>query len=190
MINPGNGRYLADHIPNAKYVEVRGSDHTILFRNQDHILGAATWVLEQEAPDLEEDRFLSTVLVVRSDQEVDDDTWRDRVRRFRGQAVPGKQHAYFDGPIRALRCGAAIAKACGASLGVHTGQVVRQGAAASGTAFDVAEAIAAQAPPGQAWASRVLVDLVPGSDLGFSETGVAVPVQDREIALLSVRAHS
>ncbi len=190
MIHPGNGRYLADHIPNARYVEVRGSDHTILFRNQDQILDAARWVLEQQAPELDEDRFLSTVLVGRSDQGVDEDTWRDQLRRFRGQAVPGKQQAYFDGPIRALRCGAAIARACGASFGVHTGQVVRRGTAASGTAFDVAEAIAAQAPPGQAWASRVLVDLVPGSDLEFSETGITAPAQGREIALFSVRAHS
>jgi class 3 adenylate cyclase len=104
--------------------------------------------------------------------------------------VPEKQRAYFDGPIRALRCGAAIAKAAGASFGVHTGQVIRRGTAVVGTAFDVAETIAAQAPPGQAWASRVLVDLVPGSDLLFAETGVAVPAQDREIVLLSVQAQS
>ena len=190
MIHPGNGRYLADRIPNARYVEVHGGDHTILFRNQHEILNAVSWVLAQGAPELEEDRFLSTVLVGRSDQPIDQDTWQDQLGRFRGQTVPGKQHAYFDGPIRALRCGAAIAKACGASLGVHTGQVLRQGTAVSGAAFDVAEAIAAQAPPGQAWASRVLVDLVPGSDLEFSETIAFVRSNGREIGLLSVQAQS
>jgi pimeloyl-ACP methyl ester carboxylesterase len=190
MIHPGNGRYLADHIPNARYVEIHGSDHVFFFRNQHEILDALRWVLDQEPPELEEDRFLSTVLAGPSNQRVDDDLWCDQVRRFRGQAVPEKQHAYFDGPIRALRCGAAIAKAAGASFGVHTGQVIRRGTAVVGTAFDVAETIAAQAPPGQAWASRVLVDLVPGSDLLFAETGVAVPAQDREIVLLSVQAQS
>jgi hypothetical protein len=60
----------------------------------------------------------------------------------------------------------------------------------SGPAFEVAEAIASKAPTRGVWASRVLVDLVPGSDLEFEETGVAVPVQGREIALLSLRAKS
>lgn len=190
MIHPGNGRYLADHIPNARYVEVHSSDHMFFFDNQHEILDAVRWVLDQEPPELEEDRFLSTVLVARSGQPVDEEVWREHVKRFRGQAVPDKLHAYFDGPIRALRCGVAVAETAGASFGVHTGQVVRHGTTVIGPAFDVAEAIAAQTPPGQAWASRVLVDLVPGSDLQFTETGVAVPAQDREIAVLSVQAQS
>lgn len=189
MIHPGNGPYLAEHIPNARYVEVAGGDHVFFFRTQNEILDAVQWVLEQEPPELEEDRFLSTALVG-SANEIDQDLWRDQVRRFRGQAVPGKRHAYFDGPIRALRCGAAIAEASAASFGVHTGQVVRQGTTVSGPAFEVAEAIASKAPTRGVWASRVLVDLVPGSDLEFEETGVAVPVQGREIALLSLRAKS
>ncbi len=190
MIHPGNGRYLADHIPNARYVEVHGGDHTIFFRNQHEILNAVEWVLEQATPELEEDRFLSTALVGRAGQTLDDGVWHEQVRRFRGQAVPDKRHAYFDGPIRALRCGAELAEASGASFGVHAGQIVRQGPLVSGPAFDIAEAIAAQAPPGHAWASRVLVDLVPGSDLGFSETSAVVQSNDREIALLSVRTQS
>ena len=190
MIHPGSGAYLAEYIPNAKYVEVPGSDHIFFFRNQHQILDAAKWVFEQEPPELEEDRLLSTVLVGRSDQEIDDEAWQSHVKRFRGQAIPGTWRAYFDGPIRALRCGAALAETTGGSFGVHTGQVVRQGISASGPAFDVAEAIATKTPAGEAWASRVLVDLVPGSDLVFSETGVVVAAQEREIALLSVQAKS
>ena len=56
--------------------------------------------------------------------------------------------------------------------------------------WGVLEAIAAEAPSGQAWASRLLVDLVPGSDLRFEETGVSVDAQGREIALLSAQAKS
>jgi len=189
MIHPGNGSYLAEHIPNARYVEIPGSDHILLFRNQHEILNAVEWVLAQEPPELEEDRFLSTALVG-GDHTLDDGVWHDQVRRFRGQAVPGKLHAYFDGPIRALRCAAALAKTSGTSFGVHAGQVVRQGPSACGPAFDVAEAIATQAGAGEVWASRMLVDLVPGSDLEFSETGVTAPFQGREIVLLSVQAHN
>ena len=190
MIHPGSGAYLAERIPGARYVEIPGSDHIFFFRNQHEILNAVKWALEQAPPEPEEDRFLSTVLVGRAGQQVDDETWQTQVRRFRGQAVPGKQQAYFDGPIRALRCAAELAERSGVSFGVHTGQVVRRGTVVSGPAFDVAEVIATEAPAGQAWASRLLVDLVPGSDLEFEETGVVVPVQEREIALLSLRANS
>ena len=141
MIHPGSGKYLADHIPNARYVEIPGSDHIFFFRNRHELLGAVQWVLEQEPPELEEDRFLSTVLVGCSDQTIDDEVWHEQVRRFRGQAVPGKHHAFFDGPIRALRCGADLAKATGGCFGVHTGQVMRHGTDVSGPAFEVAEAI-------------------------------------------------
>lgn len=190
MIDPANGPYLAKHIPNAKYVEIAASDHIFLFRNRPAILDALRWVLDQEPPGLDEDRFLSTVLVGKSEQKVDDDLWRTQLRRFRGQAVPGTRHAYFDGPIRALRCGAALAQASGGSFGVHTGQVVRQGASVSGAAFEVAGAIAAEAPSGSAYASKVLVDLVPGSDLGFAEAGRSVSMQGREIALFSIQPKS
>lgn len=188
MIDPGCGKYLADRIPNARYVEVPGSDHVFFFRTQKAIFDAVTWVLEQEPPELEEDRFLSTVLAARPS--IDEAIWKDHVRRFRGQTVPERRHAYFDGPIRALRCGAALAEKSGASFGVHTGPVTRRGASVSGSAFEVAEAIASQAPRGAVWASRVLVDLVPGSDLQFEESGASVAVQDREMPLLSLRAKS
>jgi pimeloyl-ACP methyl ester carboxylesterase len=188
MIHPGNGKYLAEHIPNAHYIEVAGSDHVFFFRTQDQILDAVRWVLQQEPTMLEEDRFLSTVLV--SDDKGDKETWLEQVRRFRGEPLPGESQAYFDGPIRALRCGAAIAAACGASFGVHTGEVVRRGASVRGPAFEVAQAIADKAPPGAVWASRVLVDLVPGSDLRFEETGEEVRAQHREIPLFSLQVQS
>jgi pimeloyl-ACP methyl ester carboxylesterase len=188
MIHPGNGPYLAKHIPNARYVESPGSDHIYLFRTQHEILNAVNWVLAQDPPELEEDRFLSTAIVGRSDGDVDEETWHAQVRRFRGQTVPGKLHAYFDGPIRALRCGAAIAEASDMAVGVHTGQAVRRGTKVTGPAFEVADAAASKTPVGEVWASRVLVDLVPGSDLSFAETGENLALQGREIALLSVQA--
>ncbi len=190
MIHPGSGRYLADNIPGARYVEIQGSDHVFFFRHQGEIIDAVKWVLAQEPPELEEDRFLSTVLAAAPGSSLDDEAWNKQVRRHRGQTIAGERHAYFDGPIRALRCAAALADSTGASFGVHTGQVVRRGAMVSGAAFELAEAIAAETPSGHAWASRLLVDLVPGSDLGFGETGVTVVSQGREIALLSVQVKS
>ena len=190
MIHPGNGPYLAQHIANAKYVETPGDDHIFFFRTQHEVVNAVRWILSQDPPEREEDRFLSTVLVGHVHGEVDHDPWLERVQRFRGQAVPGKFRAYFDGPIRALRCAAALAGRAPLSCGVHTGEVVRRGMIVGGAAFTVAEEMAARAPPGEVWASRVLVDLVPGSDLQFEETGQSLPLQGREIAMLSLEVES
>ena len=66
MIDPGNGRYLAERIPNARYIEAPGSDHVFYFRTRAKILEAISWVLEQEPEPVEEDRFLSTVLAASS----------------------------------------------------------------------------------------------------------------------------
>jgi class 3 adenylate cyclase len=190
MIHPGTGAYLAEHIANAKYVETPGDDHVFFFRNQLQIVDAVRWTVAQESQSRDADRFLSTVLVGHPHREGDDDAWLELVQRFRGQAVPGKRQACFDGPIRALRCGAALAKRASMACGVHAGEVLRKGGSVGGAAFGVAESIAETAPPGEVWVSRVVVDLIPGSDLRLDETGRTITVQGRAIALLSAQVQS
>lgn len=186
MIDPSSGPYLAARIPNAKYVESPGDDHVFFFRTRPEVVAALRWILEQERPTPEEDRFLSTVLVGHGHGKVDLEVWGEEVRRFRGLTVPGSLQACFDGPIRALRCGATVTQRMQLSCGVHTGEVVRRGAITTGIAFAIAEALAARAPEGEVWASHVLADLVTGADLAFSETGQRLTMQGRRISLLSV----
>lgn len=190
MIDPASGPYLAEHIPNARYVEAPGDDHVFFFRTQHEIVDAVGWVLSQDPPDLEGDRFLSTVLVAHPHGEGDEAEWLAKVQRLRGHAVPGRLWAYFDGPIRAMRCGVALAQGASLSFGVHTGEVVRRGTIVRGAAFDVAEAMAALAPAGEVRASDVVVGLVPGSDLQFEETSESLPAQKREMAMFSVKVES
>ena len=128
MIHPANGPYLAEHIPNARYVEAPGDDHVFFFRTQHEIVDAVGWVLSQDPPDLEGDRFLSTVLVAHPHGEVDEDDVACRGPALPRSGGPGKLQAYFDGPIRAMRCGVALAQGASLSFGVHTGEVVRRGA--------------------------------------------------------------
>jgi pimeloyl-ACP methyl ester carboxylesterase len=191
MSHPGNGPYLAESIPNAKYIEAPGDDHVFFFGAQHEISNAVRWILSGEARAVdEENRFLSTALVGRTAGPIDEEAWHALVRSFRGQAVPGKLWAYFDGPARAIRCGAAFAGQTPASFGVHTGEVVHTGASVSGSAFSIAETVAERAPPGEVWATQVLVDLVPGSDLQLEETKEQLQWQGREITLFSVRRQS
>jgi pimeloyl-ACP methyl ester carboxylesterase len=190
MIHPGNGPYLAAHIPGARYVEAPGDDHIFFFGTQHEIVNAVDWLVAHDPPALEADRFLSTVLVGQAHGEVDEDAWLTEVQRFRGQTIPGRLHAYFDGPIRAMHCGVALAAGAPLSVGIHTGEVVRRSSTIEGAAFTVAEAMAARAPVGEVWASHVLIDLVPAGDLRFEETGESLPQHGREIAILSVRVKS
>ena len=92
--------------------------------------------------------------------------------------------------VAAFAGAAALAGRASLSFGAHTGEVVRRGMIIDGAAFTVAEAMAAEAAAGEVWASHVLVDLVPGSDLQFDETGQSLPIQGRKIAMLSLQVES
>ncbi len=190
MIDPSSGSYLAKHIPNARYLEAPGDDHLFFFRNQGEMISAVRSLLSQDPPELEEDRFLSTVLVAQPGDDIEEHLWLEEIRRHRGQVVPGELRAYFDGPVRAIRCGLALAEQLGLRLGVHAGEVIRRGTAVGGAAFDAAEAMAAMAPEGRLWASHVLVDLVPGNDLRFDKIGDSLIVDGREIAAFEVQTES
>ena len=132
MIDPASGSYLAERIPNARYLEAPGDDHTFCFRNQDEMVNALRWVLTQEPPELEEDRFLSTVLVAKSRGDIHEGSWLAEVERFLGQVVPGKPQAHFDRPTHAIHRGLALTERGGLRFGVHTGEVVRRGTTVSG----------------------------------------------------------
>lgn len=98
--------------------------------------------------------------------------------------------AYFDGPVRALQCAAALASALPVSCGVHTGEVIRQGSRVAGEAFSIAEELAAGTPQGEVAASRVVADLVPGSAFSFDAAERTVQSDGRTIGVFSMRLES
>ena len=98
--------------------------------------------------------------------------------------------AHFDGPGRAAQCGAALtarARDLGldVSAGVHIGECRRE--ARDGPIFDIADALAQAAAPGEVCVSRTVVDLVPGSGLRFDDRGVMrAGTPAREVAVLAL----
>jgi len=190
MIHPGSGPFLARHIPNARYVEVEGDDHLFFFWQYDHLLDAVDWVATRPMDEPREDRFLSTVLVARPNEVVPAEAWRERVERFRGEPVPGELRAHFDGPVRALQCSQLLATEQHIACGVHTGEVVKRGTRVAGQAFEVAERLAARADEGRVYTSRVVVDLVPGTDVRFEPTGTAIEAGERQFEVYSVLQES
>jgi class 3 adenylate cyclase len=191
------GRYLADHIPGARYLEVDSADHAPWFTEPDTILTAIEEFLTgSHAAPAQSHRALRTVLftdIVASTQHAaaaGDERWRAVLQRFReiiadlterlgGTVVQhtGDGHlATFAGPTQAIRCAEALradAEALGIEIraGIHTGECELLGDDIGGLAVHIAARILGQAGPGDILVSRTIRDLVVGSGTGFEDRG-------------------
>jgi DNA-binding SARP family transcriptional activator/pimeloyl-ACP methyl ester carboxylesterase len=192
------GRYIAERIAGARFVELPGADHFVAI-DADQILDVVEPFLTEcgAAPlPVHPDRALVTLLVTevvgstKTAAERGDGAWRDIVElhrevvrgelaRFRGHerdASGDGTLATFDGPARAVRCATAVVRALrplgvDVRAGVHTGEVEVEGDRVRGVAVQIAERVAAEAAPGEALVSQTVDDLVAGSGLEFADRG-------------------
>jgi class 3 adenylate cyclase len=189
-------RYLADHIPEAKLVELGGADHLVWVGNQDQVIEEMEEFLTGARRGPAPDRVLLTVLftdIVASTEtaaRLGDRDWQDLLGRHR--AVVRKQLALhsgsevnttgdgflasFDGPGRAVQCAAAIraeSRALGLEIraGLHTGECERRDDDLSGIAVHLAARILDEAAAGEILVSSTVTDLVVGSGLEFVARG-------------------
>jgi pimeloyl-ACP methyl ester carboxylesterase len=196
-IRVGHGRYLAQHIPNAKYVELPGEDHLYYVGDSDVVLNEVQEFLTGARHVFEEDRVLATVLfadIVDSTEraaELGDRRWRElleryyemarrEVTRYRGREVDTAGDSFFatfDGPARPIRCACTlrdVVSSLGISIraGLHTGECERMGDKVGGIAVHTGARVAGQAQPGEVLVSSTVKDLVAGSGLQFHDRGV------------------
>jgi pimeloyl-ACP methyl ester carboxylesterase len=196
-VRVGHARYLAEHIAAARYVELPGSDHMPWYGDVDSLLGEVSEFLTGERRQLEADRVLTTILfcdIVDSTQrlaELGDLGWKqvlarfyalvdDELQRHRGRKLDTAGDglfAAFDGPARAVRCGAALARAVQAlgvqlRVGVHTGECEVFGDKYSGMAVHLGARVASAAQPGQVVVSSTVTNLVVGSGIRFDDLGL------------------
>ena len=190
------GRFVATHIPGARFVELPGDDHLPFVGDQEALLAEIERFLAHTHDRGDADPVLASVLTLRIEGAADDG-WRElveaEVRRGRGQSIefgPARLVARFDGPGRAVHCGAALveaARAAGlaASAGVHIGECVR--GARAGRVFEIADRLAAMSGPHEVRVTRTVVDLVPGAGLAFRPGGqLAGEGLAREVPVLVV----
>jgi class 3 adenylate cyclase len=192
-----HARYLADHIPGARLVELPG-DHTLPFGpGQDELVDEVEEFLTgaRQAPDPE--RVLATVMFsdivdsTRRAAEMGDRRWRGLLEamdgnietelgRHRGRAVKKMGDgllATFDGPARAIQCAAAIRDGAlnGYGLevrsGLHTGEIELLGDDVGGIAVHIGARVGALAAPGEVLVSNTVKDLVVGSGIEFEDRG-------------------
>ena len=193
------GRYLAEHIAEAKFVEIEGSEHFYYQGHVDRILSAVNEFVTGKHETLEDDRVLATVLftdIVGSTEKAStlgDRAWRDLLARhhavvrrqiahFRGREIATAGDGFlviFDGPARGVRCGLAVRDALRplgleVRAGLHTGECERMGENVGGIAVHIGARIAAEAHPGEVLVSSTVKDLVVGSGLSFEDRGSRV----------------
>ncbi len=194
----GAGRFVAQSIPGARYIELEGADHwpwagdhAALVREIERFV---TDVREDE--EFEQNHVLATVLftdIVDSTAQataLGDRRWREvreqhdrmirgQLARHRGVEVKTMGDGFlatFDGPARGVRCARAICSSV-ESLGIdvraglHTGEIEIRGGDISGVAVAIGARVGALASGGEVLVSSTVKDLVVGSGLVFSDRG-------------------
>ncbi len=199
IVDAGHGRYLAEHIRDAKYVELPGADYLLWVRDTDLLLDEVQEFLTGVRAEVEPDRIVATVLftdVVGSTElaaRMGDRRWRDLLdahhavvrrvlERFRGQEVDTAGDGFFavfDAPARAIRSATAIrdeVRNLGIDIraGLHAGEVEMRADRASGLAVHIGARVAALAQPGEVLVSSTMRDLVAGSGFKFVDRGTHV----------------
>jgi pimeloyl-ACP methyl ester carboxylesterase len=192
-----HGRYLAEAIPGATYVELPGRDNLPYVGDQDAVLDEVQEFLTGVRHGAEPDRVLATVLftdivgATARAAELGDRAWRDLLERHnavvrrelergRGREVDTAGDGFlatFDGPARAIRSAHAIAErvqtlALDIRSGLHTGEVELVGDHMRGIAVHIGARTAALAGPGEVLVTSTVKDLVAGSGIEFEDRGV------------------
>ncbi len=191
-----HGRFLGEHIPGAKYVELSGSDALYWVGDTAVMLDEIEEFLTGIRGGSGAERVLATVLftdIVESTNraaQLGDERWRDlldrhdhsvraQIERFRGREVKTVGDGFvatFDSPGRAIECAVAIRENLKAfdldvRAGIHTGEIEVRGDDVAGMAVHICARVSALAGPGEILVSGAVPPLVAGSDIEFVDRG-------------------
>ena len=195
-VERAHGRYLADQIIGATYVELPGRGSLLWSGDQDALLREIEYFVTGSRPAPQHDRVLATVLftdiVGSTDRasEIGDARYRELLAdhdrlvrqtldRFEGREVKTTGDGFlatFDGPARAIRCAQAIHEALrpigvDVRAGLHTGEIDLIDGDVEGIAVHIGARVMAKADAGETVVSSTVKDLVVGSEIGFEDRG-------------------
>jgi class 3 adenylate cyclase len=191
-----HGRYLAEIVEGATFVELPGRDGPLAWEHPELAVDAIeeflTGALRSTAPE----RALTTIVftdIVGSTRCADalgdsrwrqlldqhDETARRVVAAFGGRLVETTGDgvlATFDGPGRAVRAALALREDVGGlgleiRTGAHTGEVELRGSHVGGIAVHIAARVMQAADAGEILVSRTVRDILVGSGLHLAERG-------------------
>jgi pimeloyl-ACP methyl ester carboxylesterase len=189
-------RWVAEQIPDARFIELAGDAHVLWAGDQDVLLAEIEEFLTGTRPEPEPDRVLSTVLFTdivdstRRATDLGDRRWHELVdehhslvRRqlghFRGSEIDTAGDGFFasfDGPARAIRAACAIRESVQPlgieiRVGLHTGECELMQGKIGGIAVHTGARVAGQAGAGEVLVSSTVKDLVAGSGIEFEDRG-------------------
>jgi class 3 adenylate cyclase len=196
LIGLGAGRYLAEHIPDARLVVLPGDDHAFFVGDTDAVADEIEEFLTGARSGAEGDVLSKTVLftdIVASTEHqarVGQREWsrlsdrhdalvRAALTRNRGREVKTTGDGFlaaFDAAGRALRCAEEVvagAKDIGLDLraGVHTGEIEVRGDDLGGLAVTIAKRVCDLAEPGQVVLSETVRGHMVGAGIEFEDRG-------------------
>jgi DNA-binding winged helix-turn-helix (wHTH) protein/pimeloyl-ACP methyl ester carboxylesterase len=190
------GRYVAQHIQGARFLELPGNDHLPFVGDRDEILDEIEEFVTTVSHAKDPERVLATVLSAdfgqgdTANRGALDARAIQQVELFRGnlrQTANGHFLATFDGPARALRCAMALGRIAsrlgfGLRAALHTGECdLLEGNAIGGPTVAITARIQERSANGEILASSTVRDLVAGSGIHFAAAGVlADPGLSRE----------
>ena len=203
------GRFVAERIPGAKFVELPGNDHLPFVGDQAAILDEVEEFLTGVRHTPERDTVLATVLFTRiagTSNQLKHTNWEELLRRlsahiakeiewFRGREIDmvgDRPLAIFDGPARAIRCALAITEYASrlgveTRAGLHTGECEIVDGKVAGAAAEIGECVANEAQAGEVLVSGTVKDLVAGSGIRFEDRGIRTMVDCGEWRLFAVQ---
>ncbi len=192
FVPPRFGRYIAQHVAEARYVELPGADDVAFSGDSDALADEIEEFLTGRRSG-SADRVLTTLLFTdivdsttrasalgdhawRAELDAHDAAVRVQLARFGGREVNTTGDGFvavFDAPTVALECGRQLAEHAGmpVRVGVHLGECERRGDDVAGLAVHIAARVAACAGPGEVLASRTVRDAVVGSAVRFDSRG-------------------
>ena len=181
------GRYLAEQIPGAKFVEMPGDDHLPFVGDADKVLREIELFLTGMTRGIQADCVLATVLCI---EILDPDKSlavkfqglaEREVALFRGQNLLADGRFMlmtFDGPVRSILCATAICKLAKRidlkiKCGLDTGTCNIDKSKIYGPAVDGANAVARLAGESKIFLTHTLRNLISGPDIHFEQLAVA-----------------
>lgn len=189
-------RYLADHIADARLVELPGADLMWWIGDSDAFLDEIEVFLGGQGLAMRSTRKLATVLFIdlvgstERAASMGDNRWRDtlatyhelaqrEIDRLNGDRVGTSGDgilATFDMPADAIRCGQRITEGVRAldvdvRAGIHTGEIEIVADDVAGIGVHIASRVMDAAAPGEVLVSRTVADLVTGSGIGLDARG-------------------
>ena len=199
LFPPALGRYVAEHIPGAKYLELPGPDQLVWAGDQARTVAEIQEFITGVRPMHPTDRILATVLftdIVDSTKQaarLGDRAWRELLGSF--ERVAGKVVAAasgrlikstgdgilatFDGPARGVQAARELSVRSREldlpiRAGLHAGEVELRDGDVTGLAVHIGARVADLASPDEVLVTSTVKELVIGSGIDFEDRGSRV----------------